>query len=152
MPITVPELVTERLLLRAYSKRDIPDMVSCLSEWETVRYTSHIPHPYTIIDAQNYVAANQTLNHEGMGVFAIERKDDRQWIGAISLERRGGDPGAEPELGYVLGRAFWGKRYAREACKAVLDYAFTQLNLVAIVATVTRRCNPKRPLNERKKR
>jgi hypothetical protein len=35
----------------------------------------------------------------------------------------------QPELGYWLGRTFWGRGFATEAVRSVRDYAFTTLNL-----------------------
>jgi RimJ/RimL family protein N-acetyltransferase len=32
----------------------------------------------------------------------------------------------EPELAYTLGKPFWGHGYATEACRAALDWAFTE--------------------------
>ena len=48
-------------------------------------------------------------------------------MGSIGLERdRRREDVASREMGYSLGKAFWGKGYMTEAAKAVIDYAFTQ--------------------------
>ena len=46
--------------------------------------------------------------------------------------------GREVELGYALGRAYWGRGYAREACVAVVRYAFAVLGLRRLVNSVRR--------------
>jgi len=44
----------------------------------------------------------------------------------------------DPELGYTLGRQWWGKGYATEAGRAWLDYAFEELDLGRVMLLVTR--------------
>jgi [ribosomal protein S5]-alanine N-acetyltransferase len=40
------------------------------------------------------------------------------------------------EIGFLIGRAYWGNGYAKEASKALLDYGFIKMNLKEIVAKV----------------
>ena len=60
-------------------------------------------------------------------VWAIREKENGRIVGSIGLEpdRRREDV-ASKEMGYSLGKAFWGKGYMTEAAKAVIDYAFAE--------------------------
>jgi ribosomal-protein-alanine N-acetyltransferase len=53
--------------------------------------------------------------------FLLIRKEDRAALGSAGF----GGPGRVAELGYVLGRAYWGRGYATEAVCAMLDHART---------------------------
>jgi RimJ/RimL family protein N-acetyltransferase len=115
----VAVLKTTRLSLRAPSHSDVPAMVAFAGDRRVAENTARIPHPYTAADAAGLLAAiNQT---RGETVFAIER--DGALIGMCGLDPR--QEGAE--LGYWLGVPFWGRGYATEAARAVIDYAFAEL-------------------------
>lgn len=45
-----------------------------------------------------------------------------------------GDDGQQAELGYTINKAFWGKGYASEAAKGMLQFGFMNLNLHRISA------------------
>lgn len=66
-------------------------------------------------------------------VWAIRRKEDGKIIGSIGLEddRRREDV-LSKEMGYSLGEEYWGNGYMTEAAKAVIDYGFSEDNLVVM--------------------
>jgi len=78
----------------------------------------------------------------------VVRKADAALIGLVALQFylaswiRWEDAPAEPtarveiELSYALGRDFWRQGYATEACRAVIDYAFSELRLPQIAYSV----------------
>jgi RimJ/RimL family protein N-acetyltransferase len=115
----VPVLKTARLSLRTPSHNDVTAMVALAGDRRVAENTARIPHPYTAADAVGLLASiNQT---GGETVFAIER--DGALIGTCGLDPR--QDGAE--LGYWLGVPFWGRGYATEAARAMIDYAFSKL-------------------------
>jgi RimJ/RimL family protein N-acetyltransferase len=59
--------------------------------------------------------------------WAIERKADGRVLGSITLMLEQGQPRAE--IGYILGREYWGQGYAGEAQRRAIDYAFDDLGL-----------------------
>ena len=81
-----------------------------------------------------------TLKPCGAGVSPACAADHRfaavpaaaQVIGCVSLRIKGEDQRAE--LGYWLGRPYWGHGYCTEAVRAVLDFGFGQLGLNRIFA------------------
>src|SRR6516164_7234393 len=115
----VPALKTTRLSLRAPSHSDVAAMVALAGDRRVAENTARIPHPYSAADAVTLLAAiNQT---GGETVFAIEL--DGALIGMCGLDPR--QDGAE--LGYWLGVPFWGRGYATEVARAMIDYAFAKL-------------------------
>ncbi len=59
----------------------------------------------------------------GDGTYAVVLAGENVVIGGIALKRRELDSGVEFELGYHLGRRWWGRGYATEAGRAMLDEA-----------------------------
>jgi RimJ/RimL family protein N-acetyltransferase len=112
----VPILKTERLVLRAPHRVDVPAIVHLAGDRRVAESTARIPHPYAVEDAERYLA---TVNHQDSGTtFAIVL--DGSLIGACGIDAH--PDGAE--LGYWLGLPFWGRGYATEAVRAVIDFAF----------------------------
>jgi RimJ/RimL family protein N-acetyltransferase len=85
----------------------------------------------------------------GFGQLAVERKDDGALIGRSGLQAWDPEtwepvllPDAtgpvEIEVGYLLGRDFWGHGYATEAATAVRDWALANLELDRLIALIQR--------------
>jgi RimJ/RimL family protein N-acetyltransferase len=120
----LPVLKTARLSLRAPVRGDVANIVALAGDRRVAENTARIPHPYTVADAEGFVAsANQ---ESGETVFAIER--DGALIGMCGIDMR--RDGAE--LGYWLGVPFWRQGYATEAARALIDYAFAELGHQAL--------------------
>ena len=51
-----PRLETRRLLLRAPEARDVSRIAELAADWDVVRMTGRMPHPYTLADAETFVA------------------------------------------------------------------------------------------------
>ena len=112
-------LQSERLILRPPRPTDIEAMAVWLGDFDVARMTARAPHPYTEDDAEAFLA----LPPDGRHVFVIERKDG-VFIGMAGLH-----PDALGyELGYWLGKPFWGRGYATEAAGRLLRHAFETLD------------------------
>jgi [ribosomal protein S5]-alanine N-acetyltransferase len=126
-------LITQRLLLRAFGDSDVPAVARLADDIEIHRNTLKIPHPYTEADARLWLSIQREQSRAGTGVvFAITDKTDRSLLGACGMElfpdhKRG-------ELGYWLGRGFWGKGYATEAAAAVVGWGFDTMGLARVSA------------------
>jgi RimJ/RimL family protein N-acetyltransferase len=79
---------------------------------------------------------NIGIAREGYGYLAVERKADGAFLGGVGMVPVGlklrGDP--KVEVGWLIGRDYWGQGYAPEAASALLDVAFDTLALPEIVA------------------
>lgn len=116
-------LESQRLILRPPRQGDIEAIAAWLGDFEVSRNLARVPYPYGEADAEDWVA-RRGRHGEGHYVFCILRKSDHLFMGSIGLhlENEG------PELGYWLGKPFWGLGYASEAGRAVAQFAFGSLN------------------------
>jgi RimJ/RimL family protein N-acetyltransferase len=116
-PRAVPTLETERLTLRAPRRDDAKAIASLANDLRIAENLLRIPHPYGLADAERFIAgANAT---EDETEFVITR--GTTVLGACGVGSRDGE---QPEIGYWLGVAFWGRGYATEAARALIDHAF----------------------------
>jgi RimJ/RimL family protein N-acetyltransferase len=95
--------------------------------------TSHIPHPYGIGDAEQFIASANERAGEACFIVQLENKP----IGICSVTPRGDDF----ELGYWFGVSYWGRGFATEAARAVIDHAFGDIGHEALLSG-TRVTNP----------
>jgi RimJ/RimL family protein N-acetyltransferase len=116
----LPVLETGRLVLRAPRCGDVKAIAALAGDQRIGKNTARIPHPYGIADAEQFVA---TINRrDGEACFGIFR--DGTLIGTCGIEPRADDAA---ELGYWLGVPYRGRGFATEAARALIDYAFGEL-------------------------
>ena len=115
----IPLLKTERLMLRAPCRSDVPAIVRFAGDRRIAENTARIPHPYGAEDAEEFIASIN--RQDGSVTFTIVL--DSSLIGVCGIDLR--PDGAE--LGYWLGAPYWGRGYATEAVRAVIDHAFGEL-------------------------
>jgi RimJ/RimL family protein N-acetyltransferase len=112
-------LQTQRLTLRPPRPEDAKAMALIVNDRRIAENTTRVPHPYGIADAERFIASAN--RRDGEATFVIMREG--VLIGACGVE-----PGeADPEIGYWLGVSFWGRGFATEASRAVIDHAFGDL-------------------------
>jgi RimJ/RimL family protein N-acetyltransferase len=128
-----PVLATDRLILRSFDLADAPE-VQRLADYEVASCTLDIPYPYPDGAAEAWIATQQTGFEKGTHViYAVTCRGEQDLVGAtglVEINRRHG----RAELGYWVGRPFWGRGYATEAARAVIEYGFSVLNLHRIYA------------------
>ena len=117
----IPVLATERLTLRAPRCDDIKAILALANDRRIAVNTARIPHPYEAADAERFIAS--VNRRDGESCFVIMLGD--RLIGACGVDPR--EDG--PELGYWLGAPHWGRGFATEAARALIDYAFGELDL-----------------------
>lgn len=122
-------LETERLIIREFSPDDFDDVHAYSSDYENVRHMMFGPNTPEQTRAYLEVQCPEEMNavprmHYN---FALQEKSSGRVIGGISLHlnwRR--DDGI---LGAILNCHDYGKGYATEGLRGVLEIAFTQLGL-----------------------
>lgn len=116
------ELRTERLILRPWRRGDEAALVceaNDMEVWRTVR--DRFPHPYTTADAERWI--DFTLAQpEPPRDFAIVY--DGAPIGGVGFQLKEDVHRCTSEIGYWLGRAWWGRGFATEAVRRIVPYAF----------------------------
>jgi RimJ/RimL family protein N-acetyltransferase len=123
----IPVLETERLALRAPRLEDAKAVAQLANDRRIAENTARIPHPYSLVDAEKFIASVNQL--DGEIAFLITREN--VVLGAVGIALPEREP---PEIGYWLGAKFWGHGYATEAVHAVIDHAFADLECEALAA------------------
>jgi ribosomal-protein-alanine N-acetyltransferase len=125
----MPRLLTERLTLRPFVLSDGPDVEQLAGARLVADTTLTIPHPYPVGGGATWIATHVEAWNRGAGLAlaVCTREGSQALMGAISLHvaqahRHG-------EIGYWIGADAWGKGYATEAARALVSYAFEQLEL-----------------------
>ncbi len=114
-----PRIETRRLALRAPAFSDAGRIAGLANDIDIARMTTRLPHPYLRGDAETFLARMAALDYAREAVFVIEREDEGP-IGVIGLHRTAA---FAPEIGYWLGRPYWGRGFATEAAGALLAWA-----------------------------
>jgi RimJ/RimL family protein N-acetyltransferase len=122
----LPVLATARLVLRAPRRNDGNAIATVVNDRRIAANTARIPHPYAFEDAEHFIAA--VNKREGEACFVITL--DVAPIGICSVDLR--EDG--PELGYWLGVAYWGRGFATEAVRALIDHAFGDLEHETLIS------------------
>jgi len=113
------EIKTDRLILRPPVMEDAPRIVELLNVAEVALQLGRVPFPYGLDDAHWWIDKAAT-DHASDAEYAFGvYLPGEGLIGSCGLMRAG----AYWEIGYWFGQAYWGKGYATEAGRAVLDWA-----------------------------
>jgi RimJ/RimL family protein N-acetyltransferase len=133
MRLTAPQLRTERLVLRGFTPTDAPRVRELAGERDIASTTLRVPHPYEDGMAEAWIATHPRLLEEGTSLsLAILLAETDEFLGAVGLEINAENERAE--LGYWIGKPYWGNGYCTEAAWAVMRHAFEELRLNRIVA------------------
>lgn len=117
-----PEIETRRLLLRAPRYADCTRIAEIANDFEVCSMSSRMPYPYGLEEARAFVEQCEDQDRSRENTFVIE--DEREGVvGAIGFARPHGEP---LEIGYWIGKAFWGRGIATEAARGALHWAKSQ--------------------------
>jgi ribosomal-protein-alanine N-acetyltransferase len=108
---------TARLLLRPVTPADASRIAILGGDWDVARMTGRIPYPYSENAALHWVSGLA----EGEVVFGIDAGGEL--IGICGYSPADGNAA---ELGYWIGRPYWGQGYATEAASTLMRYGFTK--------------------------
>lgn len=125
---------TSRLILRRWREADAAPFHAMGQDAEVMRY---LGPPMTIEDAHATVArVNAGIDRDGCGFWAIERREDREFLGFCGVKPGpAGTPIADDlEIGWRLRRDAWGQSYAREAAEAALAWAWANTSAPRVTA------------------
>lgn len=123
--LDTPLIQTERLVMRPPHEADAEDMAVLANNLNVARMLGHMPHPYTIKDAEDFIAKAQKDSGRAC-IYAITEAETGRFMGVGSLHEVAGD--SEPHMGYWIGEPFWGKGYATEAARGLVDTYFKVTN------------------------
>jgi ribosomal-protein-alanine N-acetyltransferase len=130
----LPELETERLLLRKMRLDDADAMFAYASDPEVTRYVLWDTHR-SIKDSESFLRfATEGYERGDFGGWGIVLKDSGAFVGTCGIEAGYAPEHARGELGYVLSREQWGKGLMPEAARAVIRFGFRRMGLNRVEA------------------
>ncbi|MFB9908770.1 GNAT family N-acetyltransferase [Allokutzneria oryzae] len=129
-------LETDRLVLRQFTEADEDNLVALDGDAEVMRYlTGGAPTPRAEVREQvlpRFLWYYE--NFPGYGFWAAENREST-FLGWFHFRPNDGAPEGEVELGYRLHRAAWGKGYATEGSRALIDKGFRELGVQRVTAS-----------------
>ena len=121
---------TERLILRPWQAQDAENLYTYASDPEVGPPAGWPPH--TSVENSREIIKNVLSKPE---TYAVCLKDGKS-IGSIGLHLNGStdmtDRDDECELGYWIGKPYWGQGLIPEASRALMRYAFEELGMRAV--------------------
>ncbi|MEO0974030.1 MAG: GNAT family N-acetyltransferase [Pseudomonadota bacterium] len=125
MPLEVPRLETERLILRGLTEQDTDAFATMMADDELARFITPQGKGQDRQDAWRSMAT--VIGHwalRGYGFFAVEEKATGEFVGRVGPWQPEGWPGLE--CGWTIARPHWGKGFAGEAAIASVRWIFAQ--------------------------
>lgn len=127
-------LETERLTLRMFRPGDLGAYAEMCADPEVMRY---INDGRTLSRDETWRDMAVILGHwelRGYGLWAVEERATHSLIGRIGHWNPEGWPGFE--VGWMLGRRYWGCGFATEGARAALRHAFSVLNVPHVISLI----------------
>lgn len=134
MELAIPTLDTERLRLRPWREEDHLALHELMQDDDVVRFINDGRRP-TLAEAWRMVSG--WVGHwalRGYGAWAAEERTSGQLVGRIGFINPVGWPGLE--LGYMLGKPFWGRGYATEGGRAALTWGFGERGFDRVISLI----------------
>ena len=132
--LTSVPLRTPRLILREFAAGDAEAIQVYAGDPDVTRFTSWGPNtPETTAAVLAGWLLDQKASPRTECTLAIVRKEDGILIGGTGFGMTDWNSGTA-NFGYVLQRSAWGKGYATEAGRAVVDWALNELGLRRLIA------------------
>ncbi len=127
---------TDRLVVRLLRHSDVDAMNRVFGDPEVMRFGNGVQTSEWVRNWLCCCLANYQ-EKSGVGPWAVIEKSSAEVIGYCGMfyfSNVCGQP--ETEIGYRLARSYWGRGYATEAARAVLNYAFNILRLPRLISII----------------
>ena len=130
-------LQTQRLVLRRFTEDDSANLVELDGDPEVMRFINGgRPTPRTEIESEVLPAfLDYYERYRGYGFWAAIEKSTGLFVGWFHFRPAERSPPGEVELGYRLRRSAWGKGYATEGSRALVDKGFAELGVERVVSS-----------------
>lgn len=123
---------TARLFLRKLTKEDVPLIQRLNGDPVVMQYIGPPDGSYESAKAYVDLRVDGYADRDGLGIFVAERLEDQVPIGWVCLKNL--DDTTEIEIGYRLLKEYWGKGYATEGARCLLEHGLSTLQLSEVVA------------------
>ena len=129
-----PTIQTERLILRKFKLRDAKDLARIVGTKEIAISSLSFAYPYEEGAAESFINRQEGYFQRGVCFnLAIILKEENKYIGAVGFNEIYKKHN-RADLGYYLDKNKWGKGFATEAVKAIIEYGFKIFELNKIEA------------------
>lgn len=145
MVLTPPDLETPRLRVRPVAEPDLASLMAVNGDDQVTRFLPYATWR-SMDDAQAWYKRIVGMQEAGAAIQLVAADKASGSAIATCLLFQFDQKSARAELGYVLGRAHWGKGLMREALSAVLDHAFGPMGVRRLEAQVDPRNEASRRL------
>ncbi|GAA0399865.1 GNAT family N-acetyltransferase [Microbispora corallina] len=129
-------LETDRLRLRRFAETDLDDLAALDADPAVMRFlTGGRPIPREEVEGRilpRFLGYYERFS--GLGYWAAEERATGAFLGWFEFRPLDEDDPGVVELGYRLNRAAWGKGYATEGSRALIDKGFAELGVRRVVA------------------
>jgi len=131
----LPTLAAPQVALRWLTEADVGAIYAIFSDPEVMRYWS-TPPMSDIAQARRLVAdIHDGFRARRLFQWGVARLEDDRIVGTCTLFAINESQG-RAEIGYALGREFWGRGYMNEALTTLLDFAFGSLSMRRLEADI----------------
>ncbi len=125
---------TDRLIIRPIEHKDFADLCEYGCDEETGQYMLHWPKTKEQLKEYiEYCVDSMSYLKPRWYEFVLQLKDTAKVIGNITLMIED----EVTEIGWISNKNYWNHGFMSEAAKAVIDYAFQNLDIQRIIATCT---------------
>ncbi|MDX2308786.1 MAG: GNAT family N-acetyltransferase [Hyphomicrobium sp.] len=115
---------TKRLMLRELNDLDVRRVALLAGDYDVARMTARIPYPYTEYDARHWLSGID----QGEFVRAVDYQGEL--IGLVGFTK---NPDRSAEIGYWIGKPWWGHGFATEAAGALVNYCFQSARIPRLI-------------------
>ena len=127
--IKVPQLETDRLILRMWTRKDAPALFAYASDPDVGPNAGWKPHAN---EGESRMIIDQLFRRNM--TWAIVETETGTIVGSIGFEEDKYRPGINSkEMGYSLAKDRWGRGYMTEAAKRLIRYGFDELKLAVLM-------------------
>ena len=128
------EIFTERLILRQLTMDDAPAFSKWAGDKDIARMTGSFPHPFPLLSAEFKVMHLLSQKRRSLAYPYAITIDGGELMGIVDLFRH--SPNAALEIGYWLGKPYWGHGYVTEASQALIAEAQKSLDVTSLLGGV----------------
>ena len=126
------EIKTQRLVLRELKLDDAAAFSKLAGDYDISKMTGSLPHPLPLYSAEFKIMTLRRQKQRGLAYPYAITIDGGELIGVMDLFRSASD--AILEIGYWIGKPYWGQGLSTEAAKGIIDEAKETLGVKALLA------------------
>jgi RimJ/RimL family protein N-acetyltransferase len=129
-------LTGRNVVLRKLSPTDAGSITEHIKDKAVIRWLLVVPYPYRKRDAERFIRARQNERRTRKSyTFGISPKGKNEIIGIIDLSDIDRED-KKAEIGYWIGKRFWGRGLMTEAINLMAGFGFRELRLNKIYARI----------------